>query len=100
MTLNDDADIACKQTFVSDIMNKDDIGIKLKIHKVFKKLLNTDYADDTDRRGFIALSVLIRAIRVIRVQKNANEAFKIIFCVWIFSFLKPSQHKMHTIRFL
>jgi len=42
-----------------------------------KKLLNTDYADDTDRRGFLlfALSVLIRTIRVIRVQKKVLELY-------------------------
>jgi len=38
--------------------------------KAIKSLLNTDYADDTDFRGFLifALSVAIRQIRVIRVQ--------------------------------
>jgi len=43
--------------------------------------LNTDDADDTDSRGFLffALSVLIRAICVIRVQKMMPKLSAIFF---------------------
>ncbi len=48
-----------------------------------QKLLDTDDADETDSHGFdiLVLSVLIRSIRLIRVQKDDSRTFRILFWV-------------------